>query len=128
MSVNGHSVNGHSVNGHSVNGHSVGNGGNKTNKRSLVSRYSNIRRASRQTRRYLGPNATLHLSTKTNKKYMIQTPSGKWVHFGEIGYEDYTKHRDRRRRANYLTRSGKIRGHWKQDKYSPNQLARNILW
>jgi hypothetical protein len=49
----------------------------------------------------------------------------KTVHFGAMGYEDYTKHRNKTRRKNYLTRSAGIHG---DTKYSANQLSRNILW
>lgn len=56
------------------------------------------------------------------------SPSGKLVHFGQMGYEDFTKHKDKKRRASYLRRASKIKGDWKADKFSPNNLAMNILW
>lgn len=59
---------------------------------------------------------------------MIQDPNNKWIHFGQMGYEDYTKHRDENRRMNYLNRASKIKGHWKTNKYSPNNLAIHLLW
>ena len=59
---------------------------------------------------------------------MIQDNKGHWVHFGQIPYEDFTKHKNLTRRHNYLTRSGKIRGDWKKKKYSANNLSRKILW
>jgi hypothetical protein len=49
----------------------------------------------------------------------------KWIHFGAMGYEDYTKHKNKTRRKNYLTRSAGIHG---DSKYSANQLSRHILW
>ena len=52
----------------------------------------------------------------------------KWVHFGQMGYEDFTKHNDPIRRHNYLTRTAFMRGDWKNNKYSPNNLSRNLLW
>ena len=70
----------------------------------------------------------VYLSTRKTKKYMIQDPKGKWVHFGAMGMEDFTKHKDQKRRENYLKRSGAIRGDWKRNPYSPNNLARNLLW
>jgi hypothetical protein len=64
-----------------------------------------------------------------NKKYFIINPrTGKKVYFGQMGFEDFTKHKDADRRENYLRRSANIRGDWKNDKYSPNNLARNLLW
>jgi hypothetical protein len=65
---------------------------------------------------------------RLNKKYMIQDDKEHWVHFGQIPYEDFTKHKNLTRRKNYLTRSGRIRGDWKKHKYSANNLSRKILW
>jgi len=91
-------------------------------------KYSSPSIAQKQAYRYLGKSAKLYPSTRKHKKYMIQKPhTRQWIHFGQLGYEDYTKHRNRTRRKNYLTRSAKIKGNWK-DKYSPNHLARHILW
>ena len=59
---------------------------------------------------------------------MIVTPQGKKIHFGAMGYQDYTKHKDPHRRQNYLKRSGGIKGSWNKDPYSPNSLARSLLW
>ncbi len=42
---------------------------------------------------------------------------------GEITQEEALKHR-----KNYLARATKIRGNWKSNKESPNNLAINILW
>ena len=68
------------------------------------------------------------LSTRQDKKYMVQKPNGVWVHFGQKGYEDHTKHGDSNRRESYLRRTANIKGNWKDNKYSPNNLSRNILW
>ena len=45
-----------------------------------------------------------------------------------MGYEDFTKHKNEERRQDYLSRATKIKGNWKNNKYSPNNLAINILW
>lgn len=45
-----------------------------------------------------------------------------------MGYEDYTKHHDDKRRKNYLTRANSIKGNWRTDKYSPNNLSIHLLW
>ena len=50
------------------------------------------------------------------------------IHFGQLGYEDYTKHNDEKRRERYLKRTANIRGDWKENKFSPNNLSRNLLW
>ena len=66
---------------------------------------------------------------RKEKKYMIKDPkTDKWVYFGQMGYEDYTKHKNKTRRKNYLTRSSGMRGHWKNNKFSANNLAMHVLW
>ena len=71
---------------------------------------------------------TVEPSTRKNKKYMIMNDKNKLVHFGDLRYEDYTKHHDEERLKNYLSRATKIKGNWRRDKYSPNNLAINLLW
>ena len=93
-----------------------------------IRKYSNPSEVYRRASKYMGKTAKIGLSTKRDKKYMITTPNGRIVHFGQMGYEDYTKHGNKTRRKNYLTRSGKIKGDWAKDKYSPNNLARKLLW
>jgi hypothetical protein len=75
-----------------------------------------------------GKKATLKRSRAQNKKYALETPEGRTVNFGQMGYEDFTKHRNQTRRANYRRRSANIRGDWRKDPYSPNSLSRNLLW
>jgi hypothetical protein len=92
-------------------------------------RYSNPELAQSMAYRYLGKTAKLYPARNTVKKYSIfDTINQRWVNFGQIGYEDYTKHRDKGRRKNYLTRSKSIRGNWKKNKFSANNLSREILW
>ena len=79
--------------------------------------------ATKKAERYLGNDVKLKPSIRETKKYMIETPDGRTVHFGQMGYQDYTKHKDA-----YLKRSSNIKGEWRKDKYSPNNLAINILW
>jgi hypothetical protein len=90
--------------------------------------YSNPAQVRRLAKKYLGKTAKISLSTKKEKKYMVTAPDGKIVHFGQMGYEDFTKHKNKTRRKNYLTRSRKIKGDWKKNKYSSNNLAINLLW
>ena len=88
-----------------------------------------MKEAQRNAIKYLGKTATLSPSTRTGKKYMIQDQNtGKMVHFGQLGYEDFTKHKDEARRQRYLKRATNMRGDWKQNPYSPNNLSINILW
>ena len=92
-------------------------------------RYSNPRKAQQMAYKYLGKTAKLYPARNPAKKYSIYDPNNeKWINFGQIGYEDYTKHNDKTRRKNYLTRTKYMRGDWKGNKYSANNLSRNILW
>lgn len=97
-------------------------------KASEILKYSNPTEVYRKASKYLGKTAKIELSPKRDKKYMVITPDGRKVHFGQMGYQDYTQHRNKTRRKNYLTRSGKIKGDWAKDKYSANNLARRLLW
>jgi hypothetical protein len=82
----------------------------------------------KKAKSYLGSDVKIKTSTRKDKKFMVENPKGKMVHFGAKGYDDFTKHKDDTRRQNYLSRATKIKGDWKKDKYSPNNLAINILW
>jgi len=90
---------------------------------------------------YLGNDVIILPSTRKNKKFMIMkpaqqcnclvksaTPNNKYVHFGDKRYEDFTQHKNKDRQQNYLKRSSNIKGNWKNNKYSPNNLSMNILW
>lgn len=72
--------------------------------------------------------AEIYLSEKEDKKFCVVAPDGKTVHFGQKGYDDYTKHQDEARRDNYLARATAIKGNWRNNKYSANNLAINLLW
>jgi PBP1b-binding outer membrane lipoprotein LpoB len=36
--------------------------------------------------------------------------------------------KDKKRRKSYLTRTAKMPGQWKTNRYSANNLSRNVLW
>jgi hypothetical protein len=94
-----------------------------------LSNYSDVSIAQDNAFRYLGPNAVLYPSTDPKKKYMVYDPvNKKYVSFGAMGYQDYTKHKDEKRKANYLKRASKIKGDWKGNPYSANNLSIEILW
>ena len=94
-----------------------------------LTRYSNPRIAQHMAYKYLGKTAKLYPAKNPVKKYSIFDPiHKKWINFGQLGYEDYTKHHDKKRRKNYLTRTKSMRGNWKNNKYSANNLSREILW
>lgn len=92
-------------------------------------KYSNPIIAQRMAHKYLGKTVKLYPSKRKDKKYQVyDKKNNKWVSFGQLGYEDFTKHKDKERRKRYLNRSRKIRGNWKNNKYSPNNLSIHILW
>jgi hypothetical protein len=92
-------------------------------------KYSSPHIVQKKAYKYLSKTAKIYPSSKREKKYQIYDPLlKKWVHFGQIGYEDFTKHKNNNRRKNYLARSTKIKGNWKKKKYSPNNLSIHILW
>lgn len=84
------------------------------------------------------------------KKYGLEKPFKSWrknkklavlvkdknkiriIHFGDTRYKDFTQHRNKKRRENYLRRSAEIRDGngrlTKNNKLSPNYWARRILW
>ena len=68
---------------------------------------------------------TIQVSTRKDKKYMVYGSNKKLVHFGQMGYEDYTKHKDNKRRDNFRKRNIK----WAYaPKYSPAWLSFYLLW
>ena len=90
---------------------------------------SDICKVYRNFLKYKGSDdAEIYFSTAKGKKFAVITPEGKVVNFGQKGYDDYTKHQDETRRQAYLARAMKIKGDWRSDKYSPNNLAINLLW
>jgi hypothetical protein len=94
-----------------------------------LKKYSNPVVAQKKAYKYLGKSARLYPAKNPQKKYSIYDPhEEKWIEFGQIGYENFTKHKNKSRRKNYLTRTAKMRGNWKKNKYSRNNLSRRILW
>ena len=125
----------HSNNINSSNYNKFGYGGKSRKKKfknlftKKLLKYSNPRKAQSMAYKYLGKSAKLYPARNSAKKYSIFDPKNKkWVNFGQIGYEDYTKHKDKKRRKSYLTRSRGMLGNWKKNKYSANNLSMHILW
>lgn len=77
--------------------------------------------------------ATIEPSPREDKKYMIRVAGvpgatrGRTIHIGST-LEDYTKHGDEAKKKSYLARSAGIKGDWRDDKWSANNLARELLW
>jgi hypothetical protein len=88
---------------------------------------SDYEEAQKKTNEDFGEPTKLYISDKPNKKYYVLNGTKK-VYFGAPGYEDFTKHKDEARREAYLKRASNIKGKWKQNKYSPNNLAMHSLY
>ena len=75
-------------------------------------------------------------SSKAGKKGMVYVKGSggnkRLIHFGDSSMQSFDQHKDKKRRANYLARSGGIRNKegklTAKDKNSPNYWARKILW
>lgn len=89
---------------------------------------SNPKKVIENAKLYLGESVKVYLSTSKNKKYMVINPDGRKVNFGDIRYQDFTFTQNEEKRLNYLARASKIKGNWKNDKYSPNNLSINLTW
>jgi hypothetical protein len=86
----------------------------------------------------LEPNKPVPSDRKNKKKMVLASKKVngktkyKLVHYGHPDYEDYTTHKDKNRRKNYLKRSAGIKNKQgkltKDDKFSPNYWARKDLW
>jgi len=87
--------------------------------------YSNPAMVQKYANRFLGKNVIIMPSTRHDKKYMVRTPEGKLVHFGQMGYEDWTRHQDVKRREAFRIRNKQ----WaKADKWTAAYLAYYLLW
>lgn len=78
--------------------------------------------------KYLGADVVIKPSTRQSKKFMVLNPEGKYIHFGQKNASDFTIHQDKERQKAYLARATAIKGNWKDNKYSPNNLSIHILW
>ena len=87
-----------------------------------INKYSNSSIVMKKAKElHLNP---IQLSSRKDKKYMV-SDAKKLIHFGQMGYEDYTKHHDEKRRELFRKRNHK----WKDaEKYSPAWLSYYLLW
>ena len=93
-----------------------------------ILKYSNPKKVHKNAEKYFGFDKDIYLSYRPDKKYMLKDDNNNIIHFGQMGYEDYTKHQDKERMLRYRKRAENIRGNWKNNKYSPNNLSINLLW
>ena len=88
-----------------------------------LSDYSDIKVVQRLANKY--DVGRVFPSTRKDKKYMVEDPDGKMIHFGAYGMSDFSKHKDEERRKRFRTRNRK----WKDfPKYSPAFLSYHLLW
>ena len=73
--------------------------------------FSNPKIVFKKAKEYLGKDVIIRLSDKAKKKYMVFNPdTRKWVYFGQVGYEDFTKHGDpQSETAKFVKELGQIR-------------------
>lgn len=91
-----------------------------------IFKYSNPIEVYRKAMRKYGNDVIIHLSNRKDKKYMIyDVDNNNWVHFGQMGYEDYTLHKDEFRRQRFRHRNHK----WANlGKYNAGYLSYHLLW
>ena len=101
-----------------------------------LSDYSDYETVLSRAKHYYGEDVKLLQSTRKTKKYMIFDPNNnKFIHFGQMGYKDFTKYiqiydikRANEHRIRYLKRALSIKGKWINNPYSPNFLSMLLLW
>jgi len=98
-------------------------------KKKDILKYSNPDTVKKRLSKYASHYNTsvkLEISTRKDKKYMIRHPKRNvTIHFGQYGYEDYTKHKDTNRRRNFRLRNES----WKTyDPFTPAHLSYYLLW
>lgn len=75
--------------------------------------------------KYYGKDVQLLESSRKDKKFMVISPEGKKIHFGQRGYSDWHLHKNPIRRALFRTRNAK----WANaPKWTPANLAYWVLW
>lgn len=91
-----------------------------------INKYSNPETVFNKAKKIYGKDVEIKLSDRDDKKYMLKDPKkDRWFHFGQIGFEDFTKHKDKERRDRFLDRNKK----WaKFDKYTPAYASYYLLW
>ena len=97
---------------------------------------SNYDQVLKRAKHYYGNDVVLLPSTRSTKKYMIFDPyNNKFIHFGGMGYLDYTKYRQLYdlktadlHRTRYLNRALNIKGDWRNNTYSAIFLSILLLW
>jgi hypothetical protein len=98
-----------------------------------------LRQVNAKARAY-GIDARVKYSTDSTHKFQVRAPDGTIRRFGKQGYWDFELLKlaeadgaipsgtaEKKRRA-YLARATKIKGDWRDDPFSANNLAIHLLW
>jgi len=89
-----------------------------------ITKYSNPARVKQLANQLL--DNSVELSTRKDKKYMIKDPeTDKYIHFGQIPYQDFTKSKDLEARNRFRIRNSKWRN---APIYTPRWLSYHLLW
>ena len=67
-------------------------------------------------------------SDRAGKKWQARLESGKTVHFGASGYQDFTQHGDTKRRESYLARHRPNQDWSKGGVGTAGFWSRHLLW
>jgi len=95
------------------------------NKYEELLKYSVPKKVKALAKKFLGDDVKLFVSTRKDKKYMVEDPNGKMIHFGQMGYMDYSLTDDATKQKNFRTRNKK----WADaDTYTPAWLSYHLLW
>ena len=88
-------------------------------------KYSNPQKVKKLAKKFLGDDVKLFVSTRKDKKYMVQDPDGKMIHFGQMGFADFSLTDDLVKQKSFRSRNKK----WADaDTYTPAWLSYHLLW
>ena len=92
----------------------------------MLEDYSNPHEVYRRAHELFGPHVMIKPSTHKTKKYMLYNPyTHRWIHFGQYGMEDYTKHKNYHRLQAFRIRNQR----WVDEPVlSAAWLSYHLLW
>jgi hypothetical protein len=91
------------------------------NKLEELKKWSNPEEVIKRGKKY---NMNIEISNRKDKKYML-LHNGKYIHFGQMNYKDFTLTNDENKRRLFKLRNAR----WANaDKYSAAFLSYNLLW
>jgi hypothetical protein len=63
-----------------------------------LNKYSDFKTVNDNAKRLYGNLKEVFVSTRKNKKFMIMDDDNNWIHFGQLGYIDFSKSRDQEKK------------------------------